>query len=138
MKAILHKIASVFMAFVVLFSTMSFSVGMHFCGDALVDSAMFQKANSCGMEIQNETTSSDCETVDKNCCHDEEILVKGQKELKVSFNSLDFQQQVFIASFVYSYIYPLIEVRENATTFDDYPPPIIVKTIYKLDEVYLI
>jgi len=126
------------MAFVVLFSTMSFSIGMHFCGDTLVDSAMYEKAKTCGMELQKETTSTDCSVVDKNCCHDVEILIKGQKELKISFENLDFQQHVFIVSFVYSYIYPLIEFKEKEPTFDDYPPPIIVKSIYKLDEVYLI
>lgn len=138
MKSIMHQIVSVFMAIVVLFSTMSFSVGMHFCGDTLVDSAIFQKAKTCGMEMQNEMTESDCPVFEKNCCHDEEILVKGQKELKISFDNIDFQQQVFIASFVYSYIYPFTELKEKEITIDGYPPPLIVKTIYKLDEVYLI
>ena len=126
------------MAFVVLFSTMSFSVGMHYCGDTLVDTALFKKAKGCGMEIQKETSTSDCPIMEKNCCHDDEILVKGQKELKVSFDKLDFHQQVFITSLVYSYIYPFIELKEKEPTFDDYPPPLIVKNIYKLDEVYLI
>lgn len=138
MKELFQKIMAMLLAVVVLFSTMSFSVGMHFCGDNLVDSAMFQKAKTCGMEIQNETTSSDCPVFEKNCCHDEEILIKGQNELKISFDSLDFQQQVFIASFVYSHVNPLLELLEKEITFDDYPPPLIVKTIYKLDEVYLI
>ena len=126
------------MAFVVLFSTMSFSVGMHFCGDTLVDTALYNKAQSCGMEIEQESTSSISQMIENNCCHDEEFLIKGQKELKVSVEKLDFNQQVFITSFVYSYIYPVIELKEKEITFDDYPPPLIVKTIYKLDEVYLI
>lgn len=126
------------MAIVVLFSTMSFSVGMHYCGDTLIDTALYEKAESCGMEIQKETSSTDRPVLEKSCCHDEEILVKGQKELKISFDNLDFHQQVFIASFVYSFIYPLVELKEKESTFDDYPPPLIVKTIYKLDEVYLI
>jgi len=126
------------MALVVLFSTMSFSVGMHYCGDTLVDTALFKKAKGCGMEIQKESATPDCPVMEKNCCHDDEILVKGQKELKVSLDKLDFNQQVFIATFVYSYVYPLVEKRKKVTTFDDYPPPLIVRTIYKLDEVYLI
>ena len=28
--------------------------------------------------------------------------------------------------------------KEKGNTFDDYPPPLIVKNIHKLDEVYLI
>ena len=138
MKEVLHKITAVIMAFVVLFSTMSFSVGMHYCGNTLVDTALFKKAKSCGMEIQKETSSANCPVMEKNCCHDEEILVKGQKELKISLDNLEFPQHVFIASFVCSYVFPLIESKEKEPTFDEYPPPLIVKTIYKLDEVYLI
>lgn len=126
------------MAFVVLFTTTSFSVDMHYCGGALVNTAFFKKAQTCGMEMQMETASSNRSVVDKSCCHDEKIVVKGQKELKASYNDLKFHQQVFIASFVYSYINSFDELKEKETTFDDYPPPRIVKNIYKLDEVYLI
>jgi len=35
------------MAFVVLFSTMSFTVNMHYCGDTLVETAIFKKAKGC-------------------------------------------------------------------------------------------
>lgn len=41
------------MAFVVMFTTMSFTVDMHFCGDSLVDFSLFAKAESCGMEKNN-------------------------------------------------------------------------------------
>ena len=89
---------------------------------------------ACGMEMDSQQTSAK-----KSCCKDEVDIIKGQDELKLtSLDNLKFQQQVFITSFVYSYIYPIIELKENEITFDDYPPPLIVKTIYKLDEVYLI
>jgi len=138
MKKVFHKIIAMVMAFVVLFSTMSFSVGMHYCGDTLVDAALFEKAKSCGMEIRKEASSSYSPVMEKNCCHDEEILIKGQNELKITFESLDLHQQVFITSFVFSYINSFIEPNEKVNTFDDYPPPLIVKNIHKLDEVYLI
>ncbi|WP_455429473.1 HYC_CC_PP family protein, partial [Maribacter hydrothermalis] len=37
MKKFYHKILSVIMAFVVLLSTMSFTIDFHYCGDLLVD-----------------------------------------------------------------------------------------------------
>jgi len=138
MKQVFHKIASIIMAFVVLFSTMSFSIGMHYCGNTLVDSALFHKAKDCGMEMQKGIIACNKTVVNNDCCHDEQIKVKGQNELKISFNNLKFHQQVFIASFVFSYINQFTDLKENITTFDEYPPPLIVKNIYKLDEVYLI
>ena len=44
MKQFSHKIMALVMAFVVLFSTMSFTVNMHYCGDTLVETAIFHKA----------------------------------------------------------------------------------------------
>jgi hypothetical protein len=126
------------MAFVVLFSTMSFSIDMHYCGGALVNTAFFKKAQTCGMEMQTETTSSDRSLVGKSCCRDEKIVVKGQKELTVTYNNLELHHQVFLASFAYSYINFYNDLSQKVTPFDDYPPPLIVKDIHKIDEVYLI
>ena len=77
MKFVFHKIASFLMAFVVLFSTMSFTIDMHYCGDTLVDTAIFQKAKACGMEMQKPSNEG-CAVTKKDCCNDEqvELMVK--------------------------------------------------------------
>ena len=135
---VFHKITSVFMAFVVLLSTMSFTIDMHYCGDTLVDTAIFKKAKTCGMEMQKTTSTSECSITKKDCCKEEQIVVEGQDELKISFESFSLDQQFFVASFVYSYINLFEGLEENTTTFSEYPPPLIVRSIYKLDETYLI
>ena len=40
------------MALLVLFSTFSFSVAQHYCGDVLVDYSFMGHAESCDMEVQ--------------------------------------------------------------------------------------
>jgi hypothetical protein len=85
MQQVFHKIVSVLMSFVVLFSTMSFTIDMHYCGDTLMDTAIFHKAKTCGMEIQKTATSSDCSKAKKDCCKEEQIFVEGQDELKIAF-----------------------------------------------------
>ena len=50
MKMLAHKFISVVMAVVVLLSTMSFSVDMHYCGDMLVDFSIMEQVKTCGME----------------------------------------------------------------------------------------
>ncbi|MBZ0326077.1 MAG: hypothetical protein K8F54_00600 [Altibacter sp.] len=138
MKELFHKIMSLFMAFVVLFSTMSFTVDMHFCGDTLVDTAIFKEAKSCGMEMNKTTPTSDCSITKKDCCTDKQLMVDGQDELKISADKISFDQQVFIASFYYTYKNLFEGLEEKVTAFSEYPPPIIVRQIYKLDETYLI
>ena len=137
-KQVFHKIMAMVMAFVVLFSTMSFTINMHYCGDTLVDTSIFHKAKTCGMEMQKAIENSECSSIKKDCCKEEQIVVEGQDELKISFDKLTFDQQIFVASFVYTYINLFNGIEENVTSFSEYPPPLIVKPIYKLDETYLI
>jgi hypothetical protein len=137
MKKVIHKITAICMALVVLISTMSFTMHMHYCGDTLVDSSYFTEAESCGMEMSQDQLASDCEVVKKNCCTNKQITVEGQDELKLS-HELHLDQQVFLAALVITYIDQFETCEERPSAHKDYQPPPLVKAIYKLDEVYLI
>ena len=126
------------MTFVVVFSTMSFTISEHYCGDHLVDSALFSKAESCGMEMQKPSPTKDCSLKKDNCCSDIIKQIEGQGELKIDFTSLNFEQQVFVASFVYSYINLFEGLDKNVVPFKNYSPPLIVTDIQVLDQVFLI
>ncbi|WP_299009157.1 hypothetical protein [uncultured Tenacibaculum sp.] len=139
MKKVFHKITSIAMALIVVLSTMSFTVNSHFCGDMLVDTSYFVKAESCGMDMQQEKKSDECSVIKKNCCQDVASVVEGQDTLKItSFDQLSFDQQVFIASFYYSYINLFEGIHDKVIPFKNYSPPLVVKDIHVLDEVYLI
>ncbi|QYJ69354.1 HYC_CC_PP family protein [Flavobacterium litorale] len=137
MKHHFHKIAAFLMVFVVLFSTMSFTIDMHYCGNSLVETAIFQKAKGCGMEMEKPFTNS-CSIIKKNCCSDEQLIVDGQDELNISFYKLSFDQQLFVASFVYSYTNLFESLDKKVISHKKYSPPLFVRQIYKLDETYLI
>ncbi len=138
MIGFIHKIGAVLMAFVVLFSTMSLTIDKHYCGDTLVDVAVFKKAKSCGMEIQQIDSGSECSVMKKDCCSEEQLVIAGQDELKLSLDKLTLEQQLFVTSFVYTYLQGFAYLQENTTSFLEYPPPLIVRQIFKLDEAYLI
>ncbi|WGH75212.1 hypothetical protein P8625_14220 [Tenacibaculum tangerinum] len=139
MKKAFHKITSITMAFIVVFSTMSFTVNSHFCGDMLVGTSYFVKAESCGMDMKRETKSEDCSVMKKNCCQDVASVVEGQDTLKItSFDALSFNQQVFIASFYHYYVTLFEGTHDKVISFKNYKPPLVVRDIHVLDEVYLI
>ena len=125
------------MAIVVLFSTTSFTIDMHYCGDTLVDAAIFHKVKTCGMEMQSPSTEG-CAITKKNCCNDKQLLVDGQDELQLSFDTLSFEQQVFITLFVYTYTNGFEGVDNNASSYEEYKPPLVIRQLYKIDETYLI
>jgi len=135
-KQFLHKTFSVLLGLLVLFSTVSFTIVEHYCGNTLVDTAIFQKAKNCGMDMN---TTTDCLTVKKKCCKDELVIVKGQKELKVStFEDLDFQQQLFFTAFTYTFINLFEGFEQQTYPHKNYSPPILVANIQVLDQVFLI
>ncbi|MBF8151444.1 hypothetical protein ITJ86_16170 [Winogradskyella sp. F6397] len=137
MKQFFHKIMSLAMAFVVLCSTMSFTVNMHYCGDTLVETAIFNKAKGCGMEMEKPSTEG-CSITKKNCCNDKQLVIDGQDELKLNFDKLTFEQQQFVASFIYTYINLFEGLDKNVSSYEEYKPPLVVKQIFKIDETYLI
>ena len=120
------------MALLVLFSTVSFTVEKHFCGDVLVDISVFVEAEKCAMEAM-ETLQK------KSCCKDEIDVVEGQDELKFSsFEDLDFEQQQFITAFTYTYLTCFESLPKQIIPHKDYSPPNLVFDRQVLDQVFLI
>ncbi|WP_289038566.1 hypothetical protein [uncultured Zobellia sp.] len=139
MKKVFHKISSVLMAFVVLFTTMSFTVNMHYCGDSLVDFSVFKSAETCGMEKAQPVKSCENPTMtEKDCCTDQQFVKEGNQDLKTSFDKLTFDQQTFVATFFYTYINRFEGLDENIVPFKDYSPPFVERDIQTLYETYLI
>jgi hypothetical protein len=137
MKQVLHKIMSFAMAVVVLFSTLSFAVNMHYCGGTLVETAMFHKAKGCGMEMQKPSTKG-CAITKKSCCNDKQLVVDGQDELQLHVDTISLEQHLFLASFVHTYINGFEGLDKNLTSYEVYKPPLVIRQLYKLDETYLI
>ncbi len=125
------------MAFVVLFSTMSFTINMHYCGDTLVETAIFQKVKGCGMEMEKPSIEG-CAITKKDCCKNEQSLVDGQDELQLHIDSISLKQHLFITSFAYTYINLFEGLDNNVTSYEVYKPPLVIRQLYKLDETYLI
>jgi hypothetical protein len=137
MKEVFHKILSMMMAFVVLFSTVSFTIDMHYCGDTLVETAVFHKTKGCGMEMQNPSTE-ECAITKKNCCRDEQLVIVGQDELQLQVDTISFEQHLFIASFLYTYCNLFEGLISNVASYEDYKPPLVIRQIFKIHETYLI
>lgn len=138
MKQFTIKISAVIMALVVFLSTMSFTIDMHYCGGILVDVGLFSHAESCGMEME-ESSSSDCEVSKNNCCSDEHIVIEGQDELHFYvFEYSFFNQELYVASFIDSYVNLIESLQDQFNPFEEYLPPIVVADIQVLHQVYRI
>lgn len=133
MKAFLHKTGAALLAFLLLFSTLSFSVDMHFCGRSLVDMELFHKAEGCGMSMDD--TSMDA----MGCCSDHQIVVAGQDDLKVP-PALDLQPplDLWVPTLV-SFLSDLPASGPQAPPpYEKYTPPLLIRDIPVQHQVFLI
>ncbi len=113
------KISSSLLAFLMLFSTLSFTVEKHYCGDFLVDVSFTGETEGCGMAM-NKTAAIQ----KKNCCKDEVHQVEGQDELQLQdVENITFQKQQFLTAFVISYQNVFVLPRSNTKFYKDFSPP---------------
>ncbi|MEW7277881.1 hypothetical protein ABW636_04745 [Aquimarina sp. 2201CG1-2-11] len=138
MKKVFHKIASVLLATLVLFSTLSFTVDMHYCGSRLVDVALFKEAKSCGMEQMQKLLSCGDTVKKKSCCKDKQVVIEGQDDLKDTVTKLTLDQEVFATSYIYTYQNIAPDVISSITSFIGHSPPIPDKDFQVLYETFLI
>jgi len=135
-KVVLHKSFAVSMAFLVLFSTLSVTIEKHFCGDTLVDVALFTEVERCSMEASEMKLTSSSK---KPCCKDTVDVIEGQDELIVkTFDDLDIDKLQFITVFAFSYINLFESLPKQVIPHKDYSPPNLVYDIQLVQETFLI
>lgn len=139
MKSKITKIASFAMALLVLFSTVSFTVEKHFCGDFLVDIAYFGNTNGCADSLVTDSCDTHKKTTKKNCCKNEVEKIEGQDNLKQeTTKELTFQKQYFLLSFITSYSNLFINLNKHIVPHKYYYPPKLTNNIQILHQVFII
>lgn len=127
------------MAGVVLLTTMSWTVDMHYCGDTLVDFSFVQQVETCGMDQASMMLMNDHSTLtEKSCCTDKQVIKEGENDLKVPYDQLSLEQQVILSNFVYSYLNLFEGTESKETPFVDYAPPFVKRDVQVLHQSFLI
>lgn len=133
MKESFLKIVSFLLATLVLFSTMSFTVEKHFCGDFLVDVSFTGNASDCEIKtVGHEATM-------KNCCKDETQRIEGQNQLQLaSLEKISFPQEQFLLSYIYSYKSLFSCLEKEKLIFREFSPLEAHKDFQVIYQTFLI
>ena len=130
----MKKAFSVLLSFIILLSSTSFSLSAHYCGQQLVDIALFGEAEACPM-----TKEKACESDKMPCCADRDIIIEGEDFL--ASKQLSKQEikntEVLIASL--NYPIKLLVLNEfSVYTLENYNPPLIDREIPILIQSFLL
>ncbi|WP_299012566.1 hypothetical protein [uncultured Polaribacter sp.] len=134
MQSRITKITSTLLAILVLFSTFSFTVESHYCGEFLMDVSFTGNAKDCGMEMEQQAI-----TKKKNCCTDETHTFEGQDELQPNTElKFDLKKQQFFTSFLISYQQLFSDKSSENKYYKDFSPPDIPRDYQVLFQSFLI
>ncbi len=136
-KQVLHKVVSILMAFLVVFSTVSFTIEKHFCGDTLIDVSVFSSAKTCSSSGNLDVTMPSFQ--DNSCCKDTVHFVAGIDEITVTpFDNLEHVQQVFLVSYAYAFLGLYQSLPKPIIPHKNYSPPNLVADIQLCNQVFII
>ena len=140
MKSFFSKIISFFLAALILLSTSSFTVDMHFCCNKLVDMSLIGKAKVCAEKVQKKKEpTKQCTTLqEKDCCSNQSFVKTGDDTIKKANTKLEAQTIIFLHTFFYVYVNLFEGLEKNIVPFKQYRPPLLSKDIQILHETYLI
>lgn len=140
MIQILHKFLALILAFIVLFTSFSFTVEKHICMGEVADVSYFGEADSCDMVMEEEECVMDtsCDSMEQEqCCNDIQVLIQGNQNEQQAIAGFELNQLQFVFAYAYTYI-NLFEVKENITPFITSLPPSVDKDFQVLYQSFLI
>ncbi len=138
MKPSLRHIVAISLSALVLLSTLSFSVDMHYCGKKLVAIALNNKAQGCGMAMASEKPFSSGDQIGMPCCEDVMLTYEGQEDLHQSGHEISFEK-IFATHVVgfFNFV-PRLESINRIFHFREYSPPLLIRDIPLFNQTFLI
>jgi len=138
MKAVFTKALSVTLALLLLASTTSWTIGKHYCMGHLVNVSLFAHAEDCGMQMEDTSDHDSLGETKDSCCSDQLIVVEGQDNFKLSMDDTLLETPTFLIAATFSSLIDFGGQLQRIPPNEQYPPPLLVKDIHVLDQVFLI
>ncbi|HPW64475.1 MAG TPA: hypothetical protein PLJ13_19450 [Cyclobacteriaceae bacterium] len=137
---LLKPIVSSMIALLVLVSSSSFIVNMHFCGGQVQSFSLIEEAASCPMEVQLPPCHKKMAVKKSGCCEDKHVAFEG-KDFNTQiqdFSMLTWQSINWVATL--PMIMEVIQVNESLvfSNHTPYKPPIVERDIPVLVQSFLI
>ncbi len=145
-----YRFFAITMASLMLLTSISFMVDVHFCGDRLVTVNFFGKAQTCHEMIdaapdcpnheQMVTAHADCSVDGEDCCHNESLHFEADQDRQIQL--IDFNSNQSLLQFVIAYVnvshFATIKATTEKSAYAQYRPPLISRDYSVLFQSFLI
>lgn len=121
----MKKTFAVLLSLIVLLSSLNFSLSAHYCGQTIVDVALFGKAEACPMAAE-----MNCDSEEAPCCADRNIIIEGEEYLSSkSFEKQTIEKVELLLAQLDFPIELLLEEKQTRYFSRTYTPPLIEQDI---------
>ncbi|CAM1363678.1 HYC_CC_PP family protein [Tenacibaculum xiamenense] len=140
MRILFQKISSVFLALMLILSTISFTVEKHFCGDSLVNISFLGDAGACQDEPDDDCADSLLTLEKDSCCKNEITYLEGQYEINKAIKEKSLFNKInSVAVLNEEKVFQFFGVVDTLDLLNqEYSPPQITYDIQLLYEVFII
>ncbi|MEM8526712.1 MAG: hypothetical protein AAGG68_18880, partial [Bacteroidota bacterium] len=135
----IYQITAVLLAFLMLVTSLSLALDIHYCKGKIKSLSIFGKAKSCHEQKAIHTCPFHAkmqQQEDSNCCDNETTFVQADIDKVVSSVELADLQQLAIA-FVQVFC-PEVSPERQIIIFEHYKPPLIAQDISLLVQSFLL
>lgn len=150
----IYRFVALMMAFLVLFTSTSFTLSMHYCCGELKSVSVVGKAKTCHDTIEEKENSNclhhkkrtaktnktkECFEI-KDCCSDKTVCINAGQDQQVE--AIDFivsnQFLQFASAFVIAFFVYILPPQQEVSLFKHYRPPLLQKNIPVFNQSFLL
>lgn len=148
-----YRLIALVMACLMFFTSVGFSMNLHYCGGALKSVGFFGKAKTChDMVSEKDAVMKNCPhhkkmladkmdcSEDRDCCSNKTVLFQSDQDQQVQNSEfvLGKQLQQFVAAYVAVFFSNDFSLDREGVAFALYIPPLIARDIPVLHQTFLI
>ena len=139
MNKLLQQSGALFLALLIMLSTVSFTVDLHICGGSVVDLSFAQEELSCSSSLMGELTEEVHNAMrNMGCCDDLQFQIEGQDELQHSFLSFQIDNPVFVLANQEIMDVEWIDNSGDLHLYTSYIPPPLIQDVLILNQTFLL
>jgi hypothetical protein len=146
-----YRFFALTMAFLMFYSSVGFSIDIHYCQGKLKSFSLFGKAKTCYemtkavktspqcQKLREQQSNDSCSISKKNCCENNTLHFQSDQDQQVQATEFIVNQQ--LQQFIVAYIVVFFQnnfTEKNASTLAFYKSPLIPRDIPVLFEAFLI